>query len=128
MINKKNKLDKMLELQNSILNMTISDMEMLTGDNSEDDTGNSDDGKSDVDIPKFNERSRKWRRNIIINKGKNKDINSYEIESRIGHIIDKNIYLFEVKWRGYSIDDNTYLPINNFNEKALLNEYTKITV
>lgn len=107
MINKKKliRYSKMLELQNDILNKTISDMQMLIDDNSEDDTGNSDDGKSDVDIPKFNERCRK--RDIILKKGKNKDINSYEIENIVNHKIDKNIYLFEVKWREYSIDDNT---------------------
>lgn len=121
----KNKLDKMLGLQNDILNMHISDTQMLVDDNSEDDIENSDSEKSDDDIPKFNERSRKRRKNTIINKGKNKDINSYEIESIVNHKIDKDIYLFEVKWKGYSIDDNTWLPINNFNEKALLNEYIK---
>lgn len=118
----KDKMDKMLQLQNEILNMNILGEQMLVDDYSENDTEKSDSDNRDIDIPKFNERSRKRRKNLI-NKGKNKDINSYEIESIVNHKIDKNVYLFEVKWKGYSNEDNSWLPINNFNEKTLLNEY-----
>ncbi|KAG2213748.1 hypothetical protein INT45_004654 [Circinella minor] len=92
----KDKLDRMMQLQNNLLNRNISDNIMAVDNNSESDISiNSED---ENDVPNFNERSRKRRRNI---KGKQRSTASYEIERIIGHKKENNIYLFQVKWVGY---------------------------
>ncbi|KAG2210433.1 hypothetical protein INT45_012095, partial [Circinella minor] len=48
----KDKFDRMMQLQNNLLNMTISDNTMAVDDT---DSGNSENNESDNDVPNFNE-------------------------------------------------------------------------
>ncbi|KAG2218406.1 hypothetical protein INT45_011594 [Circinella minor] len=114
----KDKFDRMMQLQNNLLNMAISDNTMAVDDT---ESNHSQGSESDNDVPNFNERTRKRRRNI---KGKQRSTASYEIESIIGHIKENDAYLFQVKWIGYSNEeDNSWLSIDMFNQKKLLKAY-----
>ena len=115
----KDKFDRMMQIQNNLLNMSISD-NIMAIDDTVSDTNNSDNNESDNDVPNFNEHSRKRRRNV---KRKQWSTASYEIESIIKHKKENNIYLFQVKWVGYSNNDNSWLSIDMFNQKELLNAY-----
>ncbi|KAI9493683.1 hypothetical protein BDB00DRAFT_763241 [Zychaea mexicana] len=114
----KDKLDRMVQLQSNLLNMTLSNDEMVIDDSSESD--NLENSENNDDIPNFNERTRKRRINV---KGKQRSPVLYEIESIIRHKKEKNAYLFQVKWVGYSNNDNSWLSIDMFNQKELLNAY-----
>ncbi|KAG2215063.1 hypothetical protein INT45_002789 [Circinella minor] len=94
--------------------MAISDNTMAVDDT---ESNHSQGSESDNDVPNFNERTRKRRRNI---KGKQRSTASYEIESIIGHIKENDAYLFQVKWIGCSNEDNSWLSIDMFNQKDLL--------
>ncbi|KAG2210630.1 hypothetical protein INT45_012088 [Circinella minor] len=109
----KDKFDRMMQLQNNLLNMAISDNTMAVDDT---ESNHSQGSESDNDVPNFNERTRKRRRNI---KGKQRSTASYEIESIIGHIKENDAYLFQT----YSNEDNSWLSIDMFNQKDLLKAY-----
>ena len=106
-----------MQLQNNLLSLTMSDNSMAID---ETESNHSENSESDNDVPNFNERTRKRRRNI---KGKQCSTASYEIESIIEHKKENNAYLFQVKWVGYSNDDNSWLSIDMFNQKDLLKAY-----
>ncbi|KAG2209921.1 hypothetical protein INT45_002661, partial [Circinella minor] len=61
----KDKFDRMMQLQNNLLSLTISDNSMAID---EAESNHSENSESDNDVPNFNERTRKRRRNI---KGNN---------------------------------------------------------
>ncbi|KAG2211801.1 hypothetical protein INT45_009254 [Circinella minor] len=90
----KDKFNRMIQLQNNLLSLTISDNSMAID---ETESNHSENNESDNDVPNFNERTRKRRRNI---KGKQCSTASYEIESIIEHKKGNNAYLFQVKWVG----------------------------
>ncbi|KAG2216958.1 hypothetical protein INT45_007393 [Circinella minor] len=113
----KDKFDRMMQLQNNLLNMAISDSTMAVDDT---ESNHSQGSESDNDVPNFNKCTRKRRRNI---KGKQRSTASYEIESIIGHRKENDAYLFQVKWVGYSNEDNSWLSIDMFNQKDLLKVY-----
>lgn len=113
----KNILNKMIELQNSFLNMDISDTQMIDNEYSGDEI-NSDNSNSTDDYKKSKGLSKK--RKV---KGKQKAYKSYEIEAIVNHKLENKIYYFLVKWKDYSENENTWLTIDNFNEKSMLKDY-----
>ena len=115
----KNKLNKMLELQSSFLNIDIADTPMVDNEYSDDETSNNLSDSRD-DYKKSKELSKKRK---LKGKGKERAYKSYEIEAIVSHKIENNIYYFLVKWKDYSESDNTWLTINNFNEKVMLKTY-----
>jgi hypothetical protein len=51
--------------------------------------------------------------------------NEYEIEAILSHRRKKGTLEFEVKWKNYSDEENSYLTTDKFNSFELLNEYRK---
>ncbi|KAI7855795.1 hypothetical protein BDC45DRAFT_544727 [Circinella umbellata] len=80
----------------------------------ETESNHPENSESANDIPNFNERTRRRRRNI---NGIQCSTASYKIKSIIGHKKENNIYLFQVKWVGYSSDDNSCISIDMFNQR-----------
>lgn len=115
------KLNKMVELQNSFIHMNITETPMIIDEYSdiEDNIENNNSSSCD-DLPKTNEKSKKRK---VKNKGKQKAYKSYEIEAIVNHKLENNIYQFLVKWKDYPESDNSWLAIDSFNEKSMLKEY-----
>ncbi|EIE92667.1 hypothetical protein RO3G_17378 [Rhizopus delemar RA 99-880] len=122
--------DEMLELQKSFLEFSI-DNNMIIDEFSDDSNNDNNKLSSDEDVPKFNEKKRKRKK-----KGKQKVIsidkirnisknNSYEVEKIVNHVFENNNYKFLIKWKDYSDVDNTWITLEQFNEKDMLNKYMK---
>lgn len=90
----------MVELQNNFLNINIStDTSMLIDEYSDTENENTNNNSSGYD------NLSKIDKNIKKRKVKN------------------NIYKFLVKWKDYPDKDNSWLTIDNFNEKSMLKTY-----
>ena len=50
---------------------------------------------------------------------------SYEIESIVNHKYQNESYIFLIKWKGYDNTQNTWVSIDDFNEKDTLTKYMK---
>lgn len=118
------KCNKMIEMQNQILDLEISnDDTMVVDEYSNDNNNNSNNnGSSEDGIPKFNEKKRKRKRKSKVNDN-NK---TYEIEKIVDHRFENNRYEFYIKWKYYSDEYNTWIPTENFNEKDMLKDYLEL--
>ncbi|KAJ8651611.1 hypothetical protein O0I10_012817 [Lichtheimia ornata] len=47
----------------------------------------------------------------------------YEIENIVGHKVHKGNFLYRVRWKGYSEDDDTWEPPQNFNDPSSITTY-----
>lgn len=108
------KCNKMIEMQNQILDLEISNDDTMVIDEYSDDNNNNsnNNGSSEDGIPKFNEKKRKRKRKSKVNDN-NK---TYEIEKIVDH-------RFDIKWKYYSDEYNAWIPTENFNEKDMLKDY-----
>jgi len=76
-----------------------------------------------AEIVKLNEKIQSKKHKV--RKSKNKEYQSYELESIVNHKTENNMYLFLVKWKNYPDSYNSWLTIDKFNEKSMLSQYIK---
>lgn len=51
--------------------------------------------------------------------------NTYEVQAIIDHKGSPGKYLYRVRWKGYTEDDDTWEPAENFDNQAFINKYWK---
>lgn len=47
----------------------------------------------------------------------------YEIEGIVDHKVHKGNFLYRVRWKGYTEDDDTWEPPHNFNDPSCITAY-----
>lgn len=127
------KLKKLNELQNTLLELNIDDNSTMDIDNTDDEiVKNTNDNNSDIDFPQYNnpikKRKKKFRKTKEIDiyniRNINKDDEVYEVEDIVDHKInDNNTYSFMVKWKNYESSENSWVNEDDFNHKDLIKKY-----
>ena len=119
-----NKLCKMIELQNNVLNLTLEQNSIDIEDNTDmlvDEDSDNDSKSISDDIIKLDTINKTKKQKL--KQKLNKTYITYKIESICGHKIENNTIMFNVKWKNYPSTENSWLTIDKFNEKQMLNEY-----
>jgi len=119
---------KMKEVQKNILSLKNVNNKPVNINSASEDESMLD--ISEDDVPKFNEKKRKKSNKKKINIKYSEKYrtrtqeNVYEIENIVSHCYDKdNNILFLVKWKNYPDNENSYIDLDAFLEKDILEEY-----